>query len=374
MITPMDQPGMAQETRAGARLLIVDDEELNRELLEGMVECLGHEAESARDGQEALTRLSPAIDLVLLDVMMPGMDGLEVARRIRIDPEYGDLPIIMVTALANKADRLRAVEAGANDFIAKPVDLTELRVRTTSLLKMKAAQDAVKRHQVELEALVQVRTTALRHALTEVVDAQQETQQAHLDTIRRLGMAAECRDGQTAAHLERVGHYCAVLARRLGLPEREVEILRYASLMHDVGKIGTPDAILRKPGPLTAAEREVMQQHTLIGARLLRDSASELLRAGEIIVLSHHEKWDGSGYPKGLKGEEIPLYGRICAVADVFDALTSRRPYKEACSNEQAYAILRSGRGSHFDPHILDLFFAHLDEIVAVQQQYRDEP
>jgi putative two-component system response regulator len=352
----------------------VDDEELNRELLQGMVECLGHESEIARDGREALARLSPAIDLVLLDVMMPGMDGLEVARRIRTDPEYGDLPIVMVTALADKADRLRAVEAGANDFIAKPVDRTELRVRTTSLLKMKAAQDAVKRHRAELETLVQTRTTALRLALTEVVDAHQETHQAHLDTIHRLGMAAECRDGQTAAHLERVGRYCALLARRLGLPEREVEILRHASLLHDVGKIGTPDAILRKPGPLTAAERELMQQHTLIGASLLRDSASEFLRAGESIVLSHHEKWDGSGYPNGLKGEEIPLYGRICAAADVFDALTSRRSYKEPFSNEEAYEILRSGRESHFDPRIVDLFFAHLDEIVAIQQQYRDEP
>ena len=370
MITPTDRPSRSE---AGAHLLIVDDEELNRELLEGMVECLGHTSEVAADGPEALARLNPTIDLVLLDVMMPGMDGMEVARRIRTDPEYSDLPIVMVTALSDKADRLRAVEAGANDFITKPVDRMELRVRTTSLLKMKAAQDAVKRHRGELETLVQTRTTALRLALTEVVDAQQETHQAHLDTIRRLGMAAECRDGQTAAHLERVGRYCAILARRLGLPEREVEILRYASLMHDVGKIGTPDAILRKPGPLTAAERELMQQHTLIGASLLRDSASELLRAGEIIVLSHHEKWDGSGYPNGLKGEEIPLYGRICAVADVFDALTTPRPYKEPFSNEQAYATLRSGRGSHFDPHILDLFFAHLDEIVAIQEQYRDE-
>jgi putative two-component system response regulator len=370
MITPMDRTG---SSRVEARLLIVDDEELNRELLQDMVECLGHASELARDGREALARLNPAIDLVLLDVMMPDMDGLEVARRIRTDPEYRDLPIVMVTALTDKADRLHAVEAGANDFITKPVDLTELRVRTTSLLKMKAAQDAVKRHQAELETLVQTRTGALRLALAEVVNAQQATHQAHLDTIRRLGIAAECRDGQTAAHLERVGHYCAILARRLGLPEREIEILRHASLLHDVGKIGTPDAILRKPGSLTAAERELMQQHTLIGGSILRDSTSEFLRAGESIVLTHHEKWDGSGYPNGLKGEEIPLYGRICAVADVFDALTSRRPYKEPLSNEQAYEILRSGRGSHFDPRILDLFFAHLDEIVAIQQQHRDE-
>jgi putative two-component system response regulator len=352
------------------RLLIVDDEEMNRDLLGRMVERLGHEPATAQDGPEALARLDEGFDLVLLDVMMPRMDGFEVARRIRDDPQHGDLPIMMVTALSEKEHRLRAVEAGANDFIAKPVDRTELRVRTTSLLKMKAAQDAMKRHQAELEQVVDRRTSDLRLALREVADAQQRTHAAHLDTIQRLALAAECRDGQTAAHVYRVGHYCAVLARALGLGPDEVEIVRHASLMHDVGKLGTPDSILLKNGPLTPDERAVMQQHTLIGARILQGAASELLQAGETIVLTHHEKWDGSGYPKGLAGDAIPLYGRICAVADVFDALISKRPYKEAFPNERAYEMMQAGRGRHFDPSILELFFEHLDEITAIQDRF----
>jgi putative two-component system response regulator len=365
----MDRPGTRE---GGGHLLIVDDEELNRELLQGIVESLGHEAETARDGKEALARLHSRIDLVLLDVMMPGMDGFEVAQRIRNDESHSDVPIIMVTALTDKTERLRAVAAGANDFIAKPVDRTELRLRTTALLKVKSAQDELKSHRAELESTVAARTADLRLALGDLNEARQKAHQAHLDTIHRLSIAAEYRDGQTAAHVQRVGQYCAVLGRALGLPPGELEILRNASPLHDVGKIGTPDAILRKPGPLTEEEREVMKQHTLIGASILRDSASELLKAGETIVLSHHERWDGSGYPNGLKGEDIPLYARICAVSDVFDALTTRRPYKEALSNEVAYEILRAGRGTHFDPRIIDCFFECLDEIVVVQQRYRE--
>jgi putative two-component system response regulator len=369
MITTTDRPSRAND---GAHLLIVDDEELNRELLQDMVECLGHTSEVAVDGREALARLNPAIDLVLLDVMMPGLDGLEVTQRIREDPQFVHLPIVMVTALADKADRLRAVEAGANDFITKPVDRTELRVRVTSQLKVKAAQDEIQRHRRELEAAVERRTADLRQALDDLVYAQHRTRDAHFETVQRLGIAAECRDGQTAAHLDRVGQYCVVLARALGLPPEEVDILRHASPMHDVGKIGTPDAILLKPGPLTPDERAVMQQHTLIGANILRDASSEILQSAETIVLSHHERWDGRGYPNGLAGEAIPLYGRICAVADVFDALTTRRPYKDALSNETALEILRAGRGAQFDPRLIDLFIAHLDEIVAIQERYRE--
>jgi putative two-component system response regulator len=279
----------------------------------------------------------------------------------------------MVTALGSKEDRLRAVEAGANDFITKPVDRTELRVRTASLLKMKAAQDALKRHRASLEDTVARRSAALRQALDDLGAAHRKTHEAHLDTLRRLAVAAECRDGHTAAHLHRVGHYCMLLARALGLPEGEVEAIRHASPLHDVGKIGTPDAILLKPDRLTPEERAAMERHTLIGAHILSGSPSELLQLGQVIALSHHEKWDGSGYPQGLAGEAIPLSGRICAVADVFDALTSVRPYKAAFSNEQAFEILRSGRGIHFDPTTIDLFLEHVEEIVAIQRQFQEE-
>jgi cyclic di-GMP phosphodiesterase len=357
---------------AKARLLIVDDEPFNRDLLEGLSELLGYDSATAAGGVEALDRLAPDIDLVLLDGMMPTMDGFEVARRMREHPTCGDIPIVMVTALSSKEDRLRAVEAGANDFITKPVDRTELRVRVASLLKMKAAQDALKRHREQLEVMVTERTADLRRALQDVVREQEKTHRAHLDTIQRLALAAEYRDGHTAAHIHRVAHYCVVLARAMGLSPVQVETIHLASPMHDVGKLGIPDAILLKPGPLTDLERAVMQEHARIGARILSDSESALLQAGEVIALSHHEKWDGSGYPNGLAGEAIPIEGRICAVADVFDALTSRRPYKDAFPNPEAYAIMQSGSGTHFDARILELFFANRDEIVAIQQRFRE--
>lgn len=352
------------------RILIVDDEKLNRKLLEDLIASLGHEPETARDGVEALAKLKLDIDLVLLDVMMPGMDGFEVARRIRKDPETSHIPIVMVTALTSEKDRLSAVQAGANDFIAKPIDKTELQVRTESLLKMKEAQDAIKRHREMLEETVQKRTVSLRKALEETAEAQRRTHRAHLDTIKRLSIAAEYKDEDTAAHINRMSNYCAIIARVLHLPPGEVEIIFHASPMHDVGKIGIPDHILLKPGKLTSEEWTIMKEHSVIGGRILGEAEDDLIKVGEIIALSHHEKWDGSGYPKGLKGEDIPLIGRITAVADVFDALTSKRPYKKAFSNEKAYEILREGRGTQFDPKVLDAFFERLDEVVAIQEQY----
>lgn len=349
------------------RILVVDDEELNRELLEGLMVSFGHEPEMARDGVEALAKLKLDIDLVLLDVMMPVMDGFEVARRIRENPDTSDLPIIMVTALTSKEDRLLAVQSGANDFITKPIDKTELQVRTESLLKMKEAQDTIKRHRVMLEETVQARTASLRQALEETAEAQRRTHGAHLDTIRRLAIAAEYKDEDTAAHINRMSNYCAIIARVLHLPPGEVELILHASPMHDVGKIGVPDIILLKPGKLTPEEWTIMKKHTIFGGRILREAEDDLIKDGEIIALSHHEKWDGSGYPKGLKGENIPLIGRITAVADVFDALTSERPYKKAFSNEKAYEILREGRGTQFDPKVLDAFFERLDEVEAIQ-------
>ncbi len=352
------------------RILIVDDEEINRELLEALIASFGHEPKMARDGVEALAKLKLNIDLVLLDVMMPVMNGFEVARRIRQDPDTSDLPIVMVTALTSKEDRLLSVQAGANDFITKPIDKTELQVRTESLLKMKEAQDAIKRHRGMLEETVQKRTAALRKALEETAEAQRRTHQAHLETIQCLAMAAEYKDKDTAAHIHRMSNYCAIIARVLHLPPGEVELILQTSPMHDMGKIGIPDIILRKPGKLNKDEWNIIKQHSTIGSRILIGSSSELLQAGEVIALSHHEKWDGSGYPKGLKGEDIPLIGRITAVADVFDALTTERPYKKAFSNEKAYEILREGRGTHFDPKVLDAFFERLDDVVAIQDQY----
>ncbi len=356
------------------RILIVDDEALNRELLTDMLGSFGHTCETAINGEEALRKIDADVDLVMMDVMMPVMDGFEAVRNIRTHPTCSDVPIIMVTALAEKQDRLNAVRVGANDFIMKPFDRLELKVRTDAQIMIKEAHDAVKRHTELLEQTVKNRTADLRHALESLIETQKSTHEAYLDTIHRLAVAAEFKDEQTAAHIDRVRHYCALLARGLQLPDPEVEILYRASPMHDVGKIGIPDAVLRNPGKLSTAERKVMEQHTLIGARILGGSESQLLRAGEVIALSHHEKWDGTGYPSGLTAESIPLYGRICAVADVFDALISKRCYKSAFPKEEAYEILKHGRGSHFDPQIVDVFFSHLDDVTAIQEQYPDIP
>jgi putative two-component system response regulator len=354
------------------RILIVDDEPANRDLLEALLTGMGHEAESAADGYQALAQLRLGFDLILLDVMMPHMDGFEVARRVRGGTECPDIPICMVTALSGKEERLRAVEAGANDFIAKPVDKTELKVRTESLLRTKEAQDALKRHQAELEKTVARRTESLRGALQDMAEAQRRTQQAQLETIERLALAAELKDEDTALHIKRMSQYCHLFARGLKLSPQECEILLHASPMHDVGKIGIPDAVLLKPGKLDAAEWQIMRTHTEIGTRILGESTSELLQAGEIVARTHHEKWDGSGYPSGLSGEAIPLWGRIAAVADVFDALTSRRPYKEPFPTEKALQIMREGRTTHFDPGVLDVFFDNLADVLAIKERYRD--
>jgi len=352
------------------RILAIDDERINLRVIGGLLRNLGYEPVLTESWAEAKPLLDTSIDLVLLDVMMPEMDGFTVVREIRRLPGVFDVPVIMVTALTSKQDRLRAVEAGANDFISKPIDLTELRVRMESLLKMKASQDEVKRYQAELEEMVAVRTSALSMALENVKESQRVILSAHLETIHRLASAAEFKDEETADHTQRMSRYCAQLAARLGLPDAEVDLVLQASPMHDIGKIGIPDSILLKPGKLTPEEWTVMKKHTIFGARILGDSSFELLRVGEIIALSHHERWDGTGYPNGLAGEDIPLFGRICAVADVFDALTSRRPYKEPFSNDTSLDIMRAGRATHFDPKILDVFFNDFDMFKDIQRDF----
>lgn len=354
------------------RVLVIDDDETIRQIMQVLVRGLGHEVESARDGVEGLAKLPLGVDLVLLDVVMPGMDGFEVCRRIRRDPFGADVPVIMVTSLTTRDDRLRAVEAGANDFIAKPVDETELRIRSASLLKMKEAQDALKRNQAHLEEVVEQRTASLRKALEEMAEAQRLAYRAQLDTVERLAILAEYRDTVTARHVHQMSEYSAVIARGMGLPPGEVELILNASQMHDLGKVAVPDAILRKPASLDGPEWDVMRRHPTIGSLILDNSTSQVLQAGRIIALHHHERWDGTGYPSGLSGDDIPLWGRICSVADVFDAVTSVRPYKPAYSNEEAIDILRAGRGTQFDPQVVDAFLENLAEILAIQEKFMD--
>ncbi len=354
-------------------MLVIDDDEGIRKITQMLVEGLGHEVEPARDGIEGLAKLQLGVDLVLLDVVMPGLDGFDVCRRIRQDPAGRDVPVIMVTTLETKEHRLHAVEAGANDFIAKPIDETELRVRATCLMKMKEAQDEVKRYQGHLEEMIEERTASLRRALEQMAEAQRVAYQAQLETVERLAILAEYKDKVTARHIQRMSEYSAVLARGLKLPPAEVELILHASRMHDVGKIAMPEAILRKPSSLDPQEWTVMRQHSAIGSRILDNSSSQILQAGRVIALHHHERWDGAGYPNGLAGSDIPLWGRICAVADVFDAVTSERPYKPAFPNEEALQLLRDGRGKHFDPRVVDVFFECLEDILAIQEKHKDE-
>ena len=351
------------------RILVVDNEELNRELLEAMLTSIGYEVDLVEDGFQALSMVRLDFDLVLLDIMMPGMDGFEVAQRIREDGEFGDVPICMVTSLAGKEERLRAVAAGANDFITKPVDKLELKVRAASLIRMKETQDEIKRYRAELEKMVDKRTIHLKQALKDAAEGQRLTYQSQLETIERLAIAAEYKDEDTGLHVRRMSRYCHLLAIKCGLTPHDCEIIRNASPMHDVGKMGIPDAILLKPDKLDPVEWEIMKRHTILGGKILDGSSSELLQVGDTIALSHHEKWDGSGYPKGLSGESIPLMGRIVAIADVFDALTSKRPYKDAFPNEKALQIMKEGKGKHFDPALLDVFLENLGEIENIQSQ-----
>ena len=348
-------------------ILVVDDQPQNIELLEAYLVPQGYEIVKAANGEEALGKLSAnQIDLILLDVMMPGIDGFEVTRRVRHDNKHQLLPIILVTALRETEDRVKGIEAGCDDFISKPIDKTELLARVRSLVKVKAYNDLQSNYRNELETEVTKRTEELKQAVEKI-------QAASLDTIYRLSVASEYKDADTGAHIKRVSWYSASIAHHMGLAEKTIETILYAAPMHDLGKIGIPDRILLKPARLNPAEWKIMNTHTVIGAKILKGSDAEFIRLGEIIARSHHEKWDGSGYPDGLKGMDIPIAGRITAIADVFDALTSKRPYKEPFSVEDSLVIIGEGRGSHFDPDVVDAFFAIQDEILTIKNEYNDD-
>lgn len=347
--------------------MVVDDEERNLRLMETLLLSLGYEVILARDGQEAREKaqLIPP-DLILLDIMMPGIDGYEVVRCLKEHEETKIIPVVMITALEGLQDRVKALEAGADDFLSKPVDKNELRARVQSLLTVKAYHDHMRNHQKELETKVARRTEQLKRAFENI-------KKASLDSIYLLSRAAEYKDEDTGAHILRMSNYAAAVACKLGFSERAIESILYAAPMHDVGKIGIPDHILLKPGKLEPDEWETMKQHTTMGGSILKGPETGFIKLAETIALTHHEKWDGNGYPKGLKGAEIPQIGRVVAIADVFDALISKRPYKEPFSLEEAFTIVKEERGKHFDPEVVDAFFAVQDEIISIKDKYRDE-
>jgi putative two-component system response regulator len=346
-------------------ILIADDEDRNLRLMEALLLPMGYDVRMAANGKEAIEKArETSPDVILMDIMMPVMDGLEAAKILKQDEETRIIPVVMVTALREVNDRVKALEAGADDFLTKPVDKIELRTRVQTLVKVKAYNDSLRDYQKKLEVEVDRKTIQLQKTL-------EALQIASLDSIHRLSRAAEYKDEDTGTHILRMSRYSEAVARKLGLDDKTVERILYATPMHDVGKIGIPDKILLKPGKLDPDEWEVMKQHTTIGARILEGSRAGFIKLAEVIALTHHERWDGSGYPRGLKGARIPLVGRITAIADVFDALTTRRPYKEPFSVEKSFAIIRESNGTHFDPDVVNAFFAIQDEILAIKEEHQ---
>lgn len=359
-----------------ARILIVDDSKLERKLMAAYLTPHQYEVWEAPNGemaQQIIEAYSP--DLIILDLILEGKSGLEICRELKQREETRLIPIVMVTAYGDKQSRIEGLEAGADDFLIKPVDRGELVARVKSLLKVKAYHEYARKkdYYKNLEIAVKEKTAQLEAALQQLQEANRHLTDAYLDTLYRLSIAAEYRDEDSSGHIKRISHYSAAIARKMGLSNDLVQKIYRASPLHDIGKIGIPDHVLLKPGKLNAEEWEVMRTHPLIGARILGGSDNELLQMAEQIAVSHHEKFDGSGYPYGLKGEEIPLAGRIVALADVFDALTSKRVYKPIYSNDVALSIIRDSVGTHFDPEVADAFFKDLDGIFAIQEAFKDE-
>jgi putative two-component system response regulator len=336
---------MNESQKESARILVIDDQEANVILLRQILALAGYrQVESIIDPRRAeavFDAMEP--DLVLLDLHMPYLTGLEVLRLLSAKVPPGDyLPVLVLTADANAEAKQACLAGGAMDFLTKPFDAQEVMLRIRNLLETRFLHMELRSHNRTLEYQVRLRTWELEQARNEVIE--------------RLAVAAEYRDDATGEHIQRVGKMATAVASALGLPESDVELISRTAPLHDVGKIGVPDGILLKPGRLTAEEFERVKVHTSIGAQILAGEQFPLLRMAQRIALTHHERWDGTGYPKGLAGEAIPLEGRIVAVSDVFDALLHERPYKRAWPFEEAVAEIEAQRGRQFDPDVVDGF------------------
>ena len=343
-----------------AKILIVDDQKLHALFLQKVLDKEGYRNIACEnDPLKAVAKFKEFDpDLVVLDLVMPQMDGFQVMARLNDFRKDSYMPILAISPDADSEIRLRALQSGATDILIHPYEVIEAMFRIRNMIEMRILHLQLQNQNKVLELRVQERTKELR--------------ENQLDIIRRLAQAAEFRDTDTGVHIIRMSQYCAKLAEALGMSDAECELILNASPLHDIGKIGISDSILKKPGKLTAEEYDIMKTHTTIGAKLLSGSTSPMMKLAQKIALTHHEKWDGSGYPHQIKGDQIPFTGQICSVCDVFDALTSHRPYKEAWTVEQAVAEMIKGKGSHFNPALIDRFVAILPEIEVIKTKYAD--
>jgi len=351
---------MDQEIKK-SNILIVDDNIANIALLEDILEDEGYdEYTSTTDPRTVLSLCQEEeFDLILLDIRMPHMSGIKVMQALKEHfPAESYLPIIVLTAQLDEETRRQSLANGAKDFLTKPFQPWEALLRIQNQLETRYFY---KRQMLRANTLER-----------EVAKRTKEIHSIQLEIVRRLGLAGEFRDNETGAHIVRMSRISEVIARGAGLDEKDCELILQSSAMHDVGKIGIPDSILLKPGKLNAEEWTVMKSHTEIGAKIIGDYPADIFWMASAIATAHHEKWDGSGYPKGLKGKEIPIFARIAAISDVFDALLSERPYKDPWPLEKALAVMKGDAGSHFDPELIDVFFTCLDEILEIRAALPD--
>lgn len=357
-----------------SKVLIVDDQPVNVRLLEKILASAGYrDVGGVTDSRETVDRVrTMRPDILLLDLQMPHVDGFDVLRALAGEPEAAHMPILVLTADATPESKRLALSTGANDFLVKPFDPIEVVLRIENLLQVRWLQAELRDHNDRLEVQVRERTADLWESVRRLERAEHDLERSQAETVRRLSTAAEFRDDETARHIERMSRYCSLLHELAGGDDLATKSLRIASQMHDIGKIGTPDNILLKPGKLSPAERAVMERHASDGWSILEGSESELLQLAATIALTHHERVDGTGYPRRLRGGEIPLAGRIAAIADVFDALSTDRVYRRAYPLPEVWRIMREGRGTHFDPDLLDLFFDEMDSFLAILDTHDD--
>ncbi len=340
-------PAMEKQT-----ILVVDDTPENIDVLRGLLSTT-YKVKAALNGERALkiVRAANPPHLILLDIMMPGIDGYEVCRQLKADPATQKIPVIFVTAKSEEADETRGFELGAADYITKPVSPPIVQARVKTHLALYDQNLALEK---------------------KVLQKTEELNQTRLEVIHRLGRAAEYKDNETGLHVIRMSLYSKVLAKAAGFDDRMVALIHQAAPMHDIGKIGIPDEILRKPGKLDDHEWAVIRKHPAIGAKIIGEHDSELLKLSRIVALEHHEKWNGKGYPRGIASEEIHIAARIVAIADVFDALTSDRPYKKGWPVDKTVALLQEESGEHFDPKLVPYFVEALPEIKAIMAEYSE--